>query len=159
MLGSSQREVASGAKCGPRLLACQPAPTGGSVSVDSSIEAGMTGLTTLGVFHAAIGVVALVCGFSALVRDKEISTKNRLGQVYLVTTLITAVTALGIFHHGGWGPGHVLAVLTLVALGIGPVAATSSFFGRVSRDVQAARFPSPVLFHLIPAGAAPPHPV
>ncbi|PYM30775.1 MAG: hypothetical protein DMD80_02050 [Candidatus Rokuibacteriota bacterium] len=111
----------------------------------------MTGLTTLGVFHTAIGVVALVCGFSALVRDKEISAKNRLGQVYLVTTLITAVTALGIFHHGGWGPGHVLAVLTLIALGIGTVAATSSFFGRLSRYVQAVSYSSTVLFHMIPA--------
>src|SRR2546428_8564680 len=151
MLGSSQREVASGAKCGPRLLACQPAPTGGSVSVDSSIEAGMTGLTTLGVFHAAIGVVALVCGFSALVRDKEISAKNRLGQVYLVTTLITAVTALGIFHHGGWGPGHVLAVLTLIALRNGTGAATSSVFRPVSRYVQAGNHPAPRPLPLIPA--------
>src|SRR2546428_7019128 len=130
MLGSSQREVASGAKCGPRLLACQPAPTGGSVSVDSSIEAGMTGLTTLGVFHTAIGLVALVCGVIALARDKEISTKNRFGQVYLVTTLITAVTALGIFHHGGWGPGPGLAVLPLGAPGVGTGSGTSSFFRR-----------------------------
>src|SRR5207245_9235436 len=114
-------------------------------------HAGVIGLKRLVVFHRAIGLVVLVFGVSAMERDKEISTKNRLGQVCLVTTLITAVTALGIFHHGGWGPGHVLAVLTLVALGIGTVAATSSFFGRLSRYVQAVSYSSTVLFHMIPA--------
>jgi uncharacterized membrane protein len=103
-----------------------------------------------GAFHTAIGLVALFCGFIALARDKEISTKNRLGQVYLGTTLITAVTALGIFHHGGWGPPHVLAVLTLVALGVGTVAATSPLFGWASRYVQAISYSSTILFHMIP---------
>jgi len=72
----------------------------------------MPGLTAFGVFHTAIGVIALIYGFIALVRDKEISPSNRRGQIYLVTTLITAVTALGIFRHGGFGPPHALAVLT-----------------------------------------------
>jgi uncharacterized membrane protein len=98
------------------------------------------------VFHTVIGLVALVCGFIALAWDKEISVRNRVGQVYLVTTLLTAVTALGIFHHGGWGPPHVLAVLTLVALAVGTVAATSPLFGWASRYVQAISYSSTVLF-------------
>lgn len=61
----------------------------------------MAGLTTLGVFHTAISLVAVVCGFWALARDKEILLSNRLGQTYLVTTFISAVTGLGIFQHGG----------------------------------------------------------
>ena len=76
----------------------------------------MPGLTAFGLSHTAIGLIALIYGFIALVRDKEISPNNRRGQIYLVTTLITAVTALGIFRHGGFGPPHALAVLTLVAL-------------------------------------------
>ena len=111
----------------------------------------MLGLTPLGTFHTAIGLVALVCGFVALARDKEISSSNRLGQAYLVTTLITAVTALGIFRHGGFGPPHVLAILTLVALGLGTVAATSSLFGQSSRYVQAVSYSITILFHMIPA--------
>lgn len=111
----------------------------------------MLGLTTLGVFHTAIALVAVVCGFIALARTKEISPKNRLGQVYLILTLATAVTALGIFQHGGFGPPHVVAVLTLVALGVGTVAARSQVFGRASRYVQAISYSSTILFHMIPA--------
>jgi uncharacterized membrane protein len=110
----------------------------------------MAGLTTFGVFHTAVGLVALLCGFIALARDKEISAKNRIGQAYLVTTLITAATGLGIFHHGGWGPPHVLSVLTLAALAVGTVAATSPVFGWASRYVQAISYSSTVLFHMIP---------
>lgn len=102
----------------------------------------MMGLTTLGAFHTAMGVIALVCGFSALARDREISPTNRLGQAYLLTTLLTAVTALGIFQHGGFGPPHVLAVLTLVALAVGTVA---------SGSVRVVSYSSTILFHMIPA--------
>ena len=111
----------------------------------------MLGLTTLGVFHTTIALVAVVCGFIALARDKQISPTNRLGQVYLVLTLVTAVTALGIFQHGGFGPPHVLAVLTLVALAVGTVAASSRLFGRPARYVRAISYPSTMLFHMIPA--------
>lgn len=111
----------------------------------------MLGLTTLGVFHTAIALVAVACGFIALVRDKQISATNRLGQVYLVLTAVTAVTALGIFQHGGFGPPHVVAVLTLVALAVGTVAASSRLFGRASRYVQAISYSSTILFHMIPA--------
>jgi uncharacterized membrane protein len=109
------------------------------------------GLTILGVFHTAIALVAVVCGFIALARDKEISPHNRLGQAYLLLTLVTALTAFGIFQHGGFGPPHVVAVLTLVALAVGIVAARSHVFGRASRYVQTISYSATVLFHMIPA--------
>jgi uncharacterized membrane protein len=131
-----------------------PDETGaGIVSATHDDEDGrldVTGPTTFGVFHTVAGLVALFCGFVALARDKEISAANRLGQAYLIATLITAVTALGIFHHGGWSPPHVLAVLTLVALAVGTAAATSSLFGRASRYVQTVSYSSTILFHMIP---------
>jgi uncharacterized membrane protein len=108
------------------------------------------GLTTLGVFHTAVSLFALFSGIWALARDKEISPTNRLGQFYLVTTLISAATGLGIFQHGGFGPPHVLALLTLAALAVGMVAATSGPFGRASRYIQTISFSSTILFHLIP---------
>jgi len=111
----------------------------------------MLGLTTLGIFHTAISLVAVICGFWALARDREISLNNRLGQTYLVTTLITAATGLGIFQHGGFGPPHVVAVLTLLALAIGTVAGTSALFGGASRYVQVISFSTTMLFHMIPA--------
>lgn len=111
----------------------------------------MLGLTTLGAFHTAIGLVAVVCGFIALARDKQIASQTRLGQVYLVTTLITAVTALGIFRRGGFGPPHVLPLLTILALGIGTAAGRSPLFGWASRYVHAISYSSTILFH-IPGG-------
>jgi uncharacterized membrane protein len=110
----------------------------------------MLGLTTLGLFHTLIGLFALVCGFRLLLLNKEISLRTRLGQVYLVTTLITAATGLGIFQHGGFGPPHVLSILTLAALAVGTLAASSALFGAGSRYVQAVAYSSTVLFHLIP---------
>src|ERR687892_255159 len=102
----------------------------------------MLGLTTLGVFHTAIGLVALVYGFWSLVRYKEISPRTRIGQVYILTTFMTAVTALGIYQRGGFGFQHVLAILTVVALALGTLAGTSTMFGRASRYVQAVSYSS-----------------
>src|SRR5262245_869509 len=110
----------------------------------------MGGLSALGLFHTLVSLVALVCGFVALARDREISPKNRLGQTYLVATLITAATALGIFRHGGFGPPHVLALMTLGALAVGAVASFSGFFGGASRYVETACYSATFLFHLIP---------
>jgi uncharacterized membrane protein len=109
------------------------------------------GLTTLGIIHTAISLVAVFCGFYALFRDREISLKNRLGQTYVVTTLLTALTGFGIFQHGGFGPPHVLGVLTVLALAVGTVAGTTALFGRASRYVQAVSFTTTLLlFHMIP---------
>jgi len=110
----------------------------------------MLGLTTLGVFHTAISLVALVCGIWALFRDKEISPRNGLGQIYLVGTFLSAATGLFIFQRGGFGPPHVFSILTLLALAVGTVAATSGLFGRASRYIQAISYSSTIFFHLVP---------
>jgi uncharacterized membrane protein len=110
----------------------------------------MFGLTTLGIFHTAFGLAALICGFIALAQDKQILLKNRLAQVYLVATLLTAATALGIFQHGGFGPPHILALLTLGALAVGTLAATTTLFKGLARYVQAICYSATFLFHVVP---------
>ena len=74
-----------------------------------------------------------------------------MGKTYVVTTFLTAATGLFIFQHGGFGPPHVVAILTIVALIVGTVAATTRFYGRASRYVQAVAFTTTILFHMIPA--------
>jgi uncharacterized membrane protein len=111
----------------------------------------MPEITALGWFHTALGVVALSSGAFTLVKYKEITLQTRSGQIYLAATLITAGTALGIFQHGSFGPGHALAVMTLLALAIGTVAATSKLFGNFSRYVRAISYSATLLFHSIPA--------
>src|SRR5438552_7652106 len=104
----------------------------------------MFGLTPLGVFHTLVGLIGVVCGVIALARDKQISPRTRLGRVYLLGTLIAAVSALGIFRRGAFGPAHVLALLTIAALALGTLAGRSSLFGRVGvtfrRSATRARF-------------------
>ena len=111
----------------------------------------MLGLTPLGVFHTLVGLIAVICGVIALARDKQISTRTRLGRVYLIGTLIAAVSALGIFRRGGFGPAHVLTLLTIAALALGTLAGRASLFGRAGRYVQAISYSSTFLFQLIPA--------
>jgi len=111
----------------------------------------MPEIIPLGWFHTAMGIVALLSGGFTLARFKEISLQTRSGQIYLATTLITAGTALAIFQRGEFGPGHALAVMTLLALAVGAVAETKKPFGKWSRHVQAISYSATLLFHCIPA--------
>ena len=111
----------------------------------------MPEIIPLGWFHTAMGVIALVSGVVTLAKFKEISLQTGSGRIYLVATLITAGTALGIFQRGEFGPGHALAVMTLMALAVGTVAATTTLFGKSSRYVQAVSYSATLLFHCIPA--------
>ena len=111
----------------------------------------MPEIIPLGWFHTAIGIIALISGGFTLARFKEISLQTRSGQIYLATTFITALTALAIFQHGEFGPGHGLAVMTLLALAVGTIAATKKPFGKFSRHVQAVSYSATLLFHCLPA--------
>lgn len=111
----------------------------------------MPEIIPLGWFHTAMGIVALLSGGFALAKFKEITLLTRSGQIYVATTLITAGTALAIFQHGAFTPAHSLAVLTLLALAVGTVAATTKLFGALSRYVRAVSYSATLLFHCIPA--------
>jgi uncharacterized membrane protein len=110
----------------------------------------MLGLTTLGLIHTAISLIALAAGAAALVRDKEISPRNRLGQVYLWATVITCLTGFGIFEHGGFGAPHALGVLTLLVLGVAALAERTGLFGRAAVYVATLSYSLSFFFHFIP---------
>ena len=122
-----------------------------SCSNHKQTENVMPEMVPLGWFHTAMGVIALVSGGITLWKYKEITLHKRSGQVYLAATLVTAGTALAIFQRGEFGPGHALAIMTLLALLVGTVAATTRLFGRLSRYVQAISYSGTLLFHSIPA--------
>ena len=111
----------------------------------------MPEIIPLGWLHTAMGIIALLSGGFTLAKFKEISLETRSGRIYLATTLITAGTALAIFQRGEFGPGHALAVMTLLALAVGTVAATKKPFGKMSRHVQAVSYSATLLFHCVPA--------
>ena len=111
----------------------------------------MPEMIPLGWFHTIMGIIALTSGAVTLAKFKEISLQQRSGQIYLAATLITAGTALAIFQRGEFGPGHALAVLTLLALTVGLVAEKLKPVGKWSRHLQALSYSSTLLFHCIPA--------
>jgi uncharacterized membrane protein len=111
----------------------------------------MFGLTTMGLIHTAISLVALVAALVALVRDGAITLKNRVGVVYAVTTILTCVTALFIFRHGGFGGPHVLAILTVIVLAVAALAEFKQVFGKLSAYIATVGYSATFLFHLIPA--------
>jgi uncharacterized membrane protein len=110
----------------------------------------MLGLTTLGLIHTAISLVALAAGAAALVRDKEITSRNGLGQIYLWATIVTCLSGFGIFEHGGFGKPHALGVLTLLVLGLAVVAERTGLFGRAAAYVATLSYSLSFFFHFIP---------
>src|SRR2546426_10662820 len=111
----------------------------------------MFGLTPLGTLHTAISLIAVVAGFVALARDKEISTRSAAGSLFFWGTVITCLTGFGIFRHGGVGNPHVLGIVTLIVLGGAVAAERGRAFGRVSRYGRNTGHFSGPLLHFIPA--------
>ena len=111
----------------------------------------MPEISLLGWFHTIVGIAALVSGGITLWKHKEITLDNRSGKIYLAATFITAATALAIFQHGTFGPGHLLALMTLGALGMGALADSTRLFGSWARNLRALSYTATLLFHSIPA--------
>lgn len=111
----------------------------------------MPGLTPLGIIHTAISLIAVGAGLYALMRDREIDPRIRLGRIYVVTTLLTVLTGFGIFQHGGFGKPHALGVLTLIVLGVAVLAGRTAVFGRAAKYVETASYSTTFFFHWIPA--------
>lgn len=74
------------------------------------------GLSTLGIFHTAIGIVAIIAALIAFVRYGKIDLSRPTGKIYFYFTLVTSLTALGISKHGGFNPGHVFSLVIIVLI-------------------------------------------
>jgi uncharacterized membrane protein len=110
----------------------------------------MLGLTSLGLVHTAISLVALGAGIIALIRDKEITSRNGIGKLYIWTTVLTCLTGFPIMQHGGFGKPHVLGIITLVVLVVAALAGKGKLFGRASRYVEVVSYSATFFFHWIP---------
>jgi uncharacterized membrane protein len=107
-------------------------------------------LTPFGAFHTVIALVAVLAGVLALFRHGEIGTRSRSGLTYVAFTVVTCITGLFIFRHGGFGPPHMLAVATLVVLAIAYAAEKFGNPGGLVRYVAVLGFSLTLFFHLIP---------
>jgi uncharacterized membrane protein len=111
----------------------------------------MLGLTNLGIVHTAISLVAVGAGIVALIRDKEITSRNGVGKLYIWTTVLTCLTGFPIMQHGGFGKPHALGIITLITLVVAWQAGRGKWFGRASRYVEVVSYSATFLFHMIPA--------
>jgi uncharacterized membrane protein len=110
------------------------------------------GLTTLGVFHTLISLLAVVLGAYALIRDGKISWDNTLGKAYIITTILVSLTGFGIFQHGGFGKPHALGVLTLIVFAIAFASGTKiRLFGKNSPYIEMVCYSMTFFFHIVPA--------
>jgi uncharacterized membrane protein len=107
-------------------------------------------LTSLGAIHTALALVAVVAGIIALFRAGAIDMTTRSGQVFVWFTVATSVTGLFIFRHGGFGPPHVLSILTLVVLAAAYVAEKVGRPGGFGRYVTVTGNSLALFFHLLP---------
>ncbi len=109
----------------------------------------MLNISPFGLFHTVIALIAVTSGLVALFRHGEIGTRSRSGAIYAGFTAATAVTGLFIFRHGGFGPPHALAILTLLVLAAAWAAERYGKFG-AARYLSVLGYSLTLFFHLIP---------
>src|SRR5258706_968446 len=138
----------------PSGQGCPCAPGSGILrKIPTAIqEQPVFGLTTLGTIHPAIGIVAVIAGLVALARFREISTHSGAGRIFVIGTVLTCLTGLPIFRHGGFGPPHALAILTLVVLAFA-YAGERAKLGGLSHYYAVLGYSFSFFLHFIPATA------
>ncbi len=110
----------------------------------------MIGLTAFGGFHTLISLLAVAAGTAAFVKHREIGFGTSAGKAFILLTVASCVTALFIFHHGGFGKPHALAIITLVTLALAYAAETRATFGHLSRYIATLGYSLSFFFHMIP---------
>lgn len=111
----------------------------------------MPEILPIGWFHTIIAIIAIISGIISLIKYRLIAASQLTGKIFLVCTFLAAVTALMIFQRGFFGPGHALAVLTLIAIVGGLICEKTTLFGKFSPYLQAMAYSGLFLFHMIPA--------
>ena len=110
----------------------------------------MLELTATGWAHTAFSLVSLASGIWLIARHGEIRPDLPLGRLVLGATALTALAALAIYQRGGFGPGHVLAILAIGAIGFGLVVGRGAQAGSWRHVLSALAFSFTLLCQLIP---------
>ncbi|WP_257389309.1 hypothetical protein [Tahibacter caeni] len=110
----------------------------------------MLGITAFGWIHTVISLLAMAAAAVAFARHGGIALATSAGRAFVGLTVASCVTGLFIFHHGGFGPPHVLALVTLGVLGVAALAERRRAFGGASAYVATAACSLAFFFHFIP---------
>ncbi|HBK46347.1 MAG TPA: hypothetical protein DDZ67_07910 [Xanthomonadaceae bacterium] len=110
----------------------------------------MPNLTSFGLFHTLLSLAAVALGIVSFARQGAISPRTKAGVGYIGFTVASCVTGLFLFHHGGFGAPHALAVLTLLVLLVGFIAGQPRFAGGFGGYVEMLSYSLTFFFHMIP---------
>ena len=105
-------------------------------------------ISFIGWIHTLIALIAILSGAYSLKKYTIIETKNFSSKIFIVTTIIAAITALLIYKRG-FGVGHLLAIITLLAVIFGYIN-ERGFFGFLAPYFQTVSYSALFLFHMIP---------
>jgi hypothetical protein len=106
-------------------------------------------ISFIGWIHTLIALIAILSGAYSLKKYTIIETKNLSAKIFIVTTIIAAITALLIYKRG-FGVGHLLAIITLLAVIFGYINERGWFFGFLAPYFQTVSYSALFLFHMIP---------
>jgi hypothetical protein len=71
-------------------------------------------ITPFGYFHTALSILSMFVGAWAFFDGGRSSGKRLSGKLFYAISLVGIITGFTIFHHGGFGIGHVLSLVMLV---------------------------------------------
>lgn len=106
-------------------------------------------ISFIGWIHTLIALIAILSGAYSLKKYTIIETKNFSAKIFIVTTIFAAITALLIYKRG-FGVGHLLAIITLLAVIFGYINERGLFFGFLAPYFQTVSYSALFLFHMIP---------
>jgi hypothetical protein len=107
-------------------------------------------LTTLGIIHTAISILAIIVAVIALLSSGEINPLNKSGRLYILLTIIACLTALPIMKTGHPTAGHALAILILILLPIGIYAHRIRIFGKLAGYAQVIILSTTLFISMVP---------
>jgi uncharacterized membrane protein len=108
-------------------------------------------LSSFGLMHTLISLIAVAAGIAELARHHDIHPSRFLGTVFVAATVGACLTGFGIFRHGGFGTAHLFGVFTLLVLGLAILAGKTKIFGNASRNVEMLSYTATFVLHFIPA--------
>jgi len=106
-------------------------------------------LSTLGIIHTAISIIALLVAFYALYREGKINPLSGPGKLYVWLTIITCVTGFPIMKTGHLTPAHYVTIIILVLLPLGIYA--GKIFGKAAPYAQVIIMSITLFLSLVPA--------
>jgi len=106
-------------------------------------------MSVLGIAHTVISIVALVVAAVSLSKEGAINPFSKLGKQYGILTAIACVSSFGLSSSGHFNPGHALAILILLLLGIAWLLGKKK--NPISRYVVLFCISTTVFLSLVPA--------